>query len=246
MRNEEFFIGWQDKGPSGIMGFVKLRAFAFILVGLAVAAVAMTSQRPFASSNFEFGVVRTFEGSLEHVPFPILSVDRPGGSEQSHWLLTVFGKRGADEFTQPLDGHRVRFQGSLIYRDNAVMVELVPDSIEDLGAAPTAQAVAATGEVTLDGEIVDSKCFLGVMKPGQAKLHRACAARCISGGVPPVLLTRDADGLATYYLLVDADGSAVNDRVLSYVAEPVTITGQLEELGDLRILRADPAGYVRR
>ena len=246
MRDDEFFIGWQASGPPGVMGFVKVRAFALILGALLVAAVAMTSQRPFASSNFEFGVERPFEGRLEHVPYPVLSVDRPGSEEESHWLLTVFGKRGADEFTLPLDGHRVALRGSLIHRDNAVMVELLPDSIKDLGPGTPRQRSAATSVVTLDGEIVDSKCFLGLMKPGQLKPHRACATRCISGGVPPVLLVRDEQGPPTYYLLVDEDGSAVNDRVLDYVAEPVTITGQLEELGDLRILRANPEKYVRR
>ena len=28
------------------------------------------------------------------------------------------------------------------------------------------------GEVTLAGEIVDSKCYLGVMNPGNGKVHR--------------------------------------------------------------------------
>ena len=246
MRDEEFYIGYADSGPKGVMGFVKLRVLALVAVGLGVATLVMSAQQPFASSNFEYGVVRTFEGRIGHMPFPILSVDRPGGAGESHWLLSAFGKRGAEEFTLPMDGHRVRLEGSLIHRDNAVMVELVPDSIEDLGAETPKEALVQGGEVTLDGAIVDSKCFLGMMKPGELKSHRACAALCIRGGVPPVLLVRDDEGLATYYLLVDADGSAVNDRVLSYVAEPVTVTGQLEQLGDLRILRANPDTYVRR
>jgi hypothetical protein len=29
--------------------------------------------------------------------------------------------------------------------------------------------------MTLTGEIVDSKCYLGVMNPGQGKVHRDCA-----------------------------------------------------------------------
>jgi len=42
------------------------------------------------------------------------------------------------------------------------------------------------------GEIVDSKC-LGVMTPGQLTTHRACAIRCISGGIPPVLHVRQTN-----------------------------------------------------
>lgn len=65
-------------------------------------------------------------------------------------------------------------------------------------------------------------------------------------GVPPVLLVRDADGLATYYLLVGREGQAVNDRVLEFVAEPLEITGEVTLHGDLRILRARPDDFVRR
>ncbi|MFO1512850.1 MAG: hypothetical protein U1F83_08070 [Verrucomicrobiota bacterium] len=104
----------------------------------------------------------------------------------------------------------------------------------------------ALGKQTLLGEIVDSKCFLGVMNPGQLTPHRACAIRCISGGVPPVLLVRQQDGPAAYLLLVSADGKPVNKQVLDMVAEPVEITGDVERQGELLILRADPATYRRK
>ena len=99
--------------------------------------------------------------------------------------------------------------------------------------------------MTLVGEIVDSKCFLGVMKPGNSKPHRACAARCISGGIPPVLLVRDKQGNPTYFLLVSSAGESVNDAVLDLVAEPVEITGRVMRHGDLLVLHADPETYRR-
>jgi hypothetical protein len=92
---------------------------------------------------------------------------------------------------------------------------------------------------------VDSKCFLGVMNPGQLTPHRACAIRCISGGVPPVLLVRQKAGPATYLLLVSDDGKPVNKQVLELVAEPVEITGEVERQGELLILKADPTTYRR-
>jgi hypothetical protein len=95
------------------------------------------------------------------------------------------------------------------------------------------------------GEIVDSKCFLGVMNPGQLTPHRACAIRCISGGIPPVLLVRSKNGPAIYLLLVAADGKPVNPQVLDLVAEPVQITGEVERQGGLFILLADPSTYRR-
>jgi len=92
---------------------------------------------------------------------------------------------------------------------------------------------------------VDSKCFLGVMNPGQLAPHRACAIRCISGGCPPVLLVRRERGPPLYLLLVSAGGASVNKQVLDLVAEPVEITGEIEQQGDLLILRADPRTYRR-
>ena len=83
------------------------------------------------------------------------------------------------------------------------------------------------------------------MKPGNLKPHRACAVRCISGGVPPVLLTRDPEGYASYYVLASAEGEAVHADVLDLVAEPVQITGRVALRDGLRYLYADPETYVR-
>ncbi len=61
------------------------------------------------------------------------------------------------------------------------------------------------GAVTLTGEIVDTKCHLGVMNPGEGKVHRDCAVRCISGGAPPVS-GADQEGDTRLLLLTGADG----------------------------------------
>ena len=78
------------------------------------------------------------------------------------------------------------------------------------------------GTVQLTGEIVDSKCYFGVMNPGNGKVHRDCAARCISGGVPPAFLVRDASGHAETLLLANW-----KRELLNHIAEPVTIRGRL-------------------
>jgi hypothetical protein len=133
------------------------------------------------------------------------------------------------------------------------MIEVQPDSIAattDTNLAPRISNLPYLDTrhstlVTLKGEIVDSKCFLGVMNPGQLTTHRACAIRCISGGAPPVLLVRPKAEPARYFLLVSAVGKPINKEVLDLVAEPVEITGQVEAQGDLMILRADPKTYRR-
>jgi len=166
----------------------------------------------------------------------------------AYYLVAPF-KFGLDrEKLSALDGQEVSLRGTLIYRGRQTMVEALPDSIkaaDQSSRKPQGTETIGLGHHTLVGEIVDSKCFLGVMNPGQLLPHRACAIRCISGGIPPVLLVRPKDGPAIYLLLVSAAGKPVNRQVLGLVAEPVQITGDVERQGDLLILRADPAGYQR-
>ena len=122
------------------------------------------------------------------------------------------------------------------------MVEMVGGSIE-----PTSEATAGPpggavdlGIQTLRGEIVDSKCYLGVMKPGRGKPHRACATLCIRGGIPPVLRVETGSGEYRHFLLTDKAGGAINDRLLDLIAVPVEIAGRVLRTGDLLVLETDP------
>src|SRR6266496_5186212 len=104
------------------------------------------------------------------------------------------------------------------------------------------EGVRDLGEVTVTGEIVDSKCYLGVMNPGQGKVHRDCAARCLSGGTPPLLV--GTDGVTTnaheQFLLVGLDGRALGRDVLrEFIAEPITIRGELLKIGESQMLKID-------
>ena len=91
--------------------------------------------------------------------------------------------------------------------------------------------------MTLSGEIVDSKCYLGVMKPGEGLTHRACAIRCISGGIPPMLVSADAQGRPVYHLLTDAAGNALARELLPFVGRPVRISGSEERRNGALFLR---------
>jgi hypothetical protein len=249
-RDDEFYIGYLPRAPRGIAERCRSGVLLIFAAAAAVALVLVSAQSRFDPSVFEFGVVTEHTGVIRERPYPLLEVSRPGqtgaASPASTYYLTSFGKRGAVEQVAGLDGQTVRLRGSLVYRDDKTMLEIEDGSVEvvdETRALPLPEEFL--GRQTLVGEIVDSKCFLGVMKPGNLKPHRACAARCISGGVPPVLLVRDGKGNATYYLLVSADGEPVNDQVIPLVAEPVQITGDVTQRGDLVTLRADPATYRR-
>jgi hypothetical protein len=100
--------------------------------------------------------------------------------------------------------------------------------------------------VTLRGEIIDSKCYLGAMKPGGGKTHKACAALCLAGGVPPMFVTRGADGREAYYLLASPNGGPVAPELHAYAGDPVEIIGEIEQMDDLRTLKVTPAAIRRR
>ena len=166
---------------------------------MTAALVLVAGQMPFANSAFEYGKLRSFEGVIVTRPFPTLLVARPGQTGQedkySRYLLVAPGKHGADDLVASFDGKQVRLQGQLIYRGGGTMVEITPSSIAVTDTAPAIQETTRDlGTVTVTGEIVDSKCYLGVMNPGQGKVHRDCAARCLSGGIPPIFVTTDGTG----------------------------------------------------
>ena len=132
--------------------------------------------------------------------------------------------------------------------DGRGMFALLDDqgAVQVVGADSQAPTTTPLGEHTLLGEICDSKCFLGVMKPGSGKTHRACAVRCIASGIPPIFVTRDANNEPTVYLLVDDKHQAINEAVLPFVAEPVQLKGALERQGDLLVYVVDPSTIARQ
>ena len=242
----EFYVGYLPKAPLGIAR--RMRAVVvFLLVFAAVAAIVFAKvQRTFAPSVFEFGKVRTFEGTIEKSPYPILIVAGHGSAEpgSSRYLLVAEGKHGADGQVAAFAGKAVHLRGTLIYRDNQRMIELVSGSISAVDEAHPQQPLARDlGTFELTGEIVDSKCYLGVMNPGSGKVHRDCAARCLSGGIPPVFATNDFNGHPGVLVLTDPNkGPLSKDAFLGLVAQPVRIRGRVIQTGDTLFLETEQSG----
>lgn len=245
---EEFYIGWQGRAPTRIGRWVRRAVLLLGVTALASALALAVSQRMIGIAVFEWGVEKTFAGTLQLAPYPHLLVARPGSEVPSVYYLVAPFKFGLDtNKLAALNGRFVTLKGTLIYRQDQTMVEARIGSIKEAGGVAShpqgAGAQISLGQQTLTGEIVDSKCYLGVMNPGQLAPHRACAVRCISGGIPPVLLVRQASGPPVYFLLVAEDGSPVNKRVLDMVAVPLTVRGEVVRQGEMLILRANPATF---
>jgi hypothetical protein len=254
--DDEFYVGWEDRAPAATARRVRWVVLSLGLLILMLGIAFGCAQRTILVSVFEWGKIKEFSGILRLEPYPHLLVGRPGTdgdpTQFSSYCLVKPFKFGLDrESLREFDGLFISLKGTLIYRESQTMIEVVADSIKPSPApgesrdARKLPSAVPMGRQTLVGEIVDSKCYLGVMNPGRSIPHRGCAIRCISGGVPPIFLVRQSDGKMVHYLLVSVTGSGVNKEVLNLVGESVQITGQVERLGDLLVLRADPATYKR-
>ena len=239
--NDDFYVGYFPKAPAGLGRIVARIAAGILLAGLITGGLLIFGQTPFATSKFEYGEYRDYAGVIEEWPYPILVTDN------ASFLLVAPGKHGLSDAVKGLQGKHVQLKGSLIERTPDRMIEVVPASIaaDAQRSQVASQRIVDLGPVTLRGEIVDTKCYLGVMNPGEHKVHRDCAVRCISGGVPPAFLARDASGESRILLLVGDDGRALSKEVLPFVAEPLEISGVLVRTGSTLTLKADPARFRR-
>jgi hypothetical protein len=211
-----------------------------------VGAISFASvQKTFGPAIFEYGKQRSFVGVIERNPFSTLLVKRPGSPEAglSHYLLVAEGKHGADDEVYGFEGKSVSLKGTLIYRSNQTMIEVVRGSISVQGAAETPPATEKMlGIFDLNGEIVDGKCYLGVMNPGNGKVHRDCAVRCLSGGIPILFATNNFRGQPALLQLTDSNQKPLPKATfLDHVGQPVRLKGTVVENGDTFIFEVDPS-----
>jgi hypothetical protein len=237
--NDDFYVGYVPRAPAALGRRIKRIVVGLVAASVVVGAALLLDQAPFAASKFEYGIYHDYTGVIEEWPYPILRTDG------SSFLLVGTGKRGVSEAVGGLQGKGVRLKASLIERGQDRMLEVVPGSIQKTGAELAASTQTDLGPVRLRGEIVDSKCYLGVMNPGNGKVHRDCAVRCISGGAPPAFIARDASGETRVLLLTGSDGRALHREVLPFVAEPLLIAGELVRSGSHLILKAEPSRFRR-
>ncbi len=119
-----------------------------------------------------------------------------------------------------------------------------PTDVESADTEPGADPApdAATNVIrvhghTLLGEIVDTKCYLGAMKPGRGKPHRDCASLCIRGGIPAALLVRTEGGERHLVHLLNPQGRPLGRELLEWVGEPVEVWGTLRRRDNRLFLR---------
>lgn len=234
----EFYIGYEPKAPPGVARFVRAAVVAIVAVAAAGGFAAQSFRTPVAGGSFAFGDVRPASGVYSASPVPALwSAGAPPA------VLVDFGKRGADERFAGFDGAPVALAGTAIERDGVRMIEVAEGPSAPAAADPAAAPLPpeeSLGTISVAGEIVDSKCWTGVMAPGEGIVHRDCAIRCISGGIPPMLVATDREGRALHAYVVGPRGEPIGGEILDAVGLPVFVQGELYARGEILSIRISP------
>jgi hypothetical protein len=174
--------------------------------------------------------------------------------------LVGYGKHGArgaitdmeKTLNTRLDKKELTLRGTLLYNDGVTIMQIDKnDNINPAVSTKTTPAewlpqIKEIGKATIKGEIIDPKCYFGVMKPGEGKPHRDCAIRCILGGITPMLAVKNEKGDANYYLLASGDGGNINEAVQDYVAEPVEIEARLVQYDDWIVAYISTKDHIKR
>lgn len=267
MNKDDFYIGYLPNMPDSYKSPIRWAIIALVVLLPLIAVLIVMNQKNFSRGHFEFGKITTLRGLVSNEPIPTIKIihgkDIHGNTSYQTIPLIGYGKFGASGFVEdfkkrinhPLEDVTVNLHGTLLYRDGKTLFELteqegafkeyffadnyIPKSIRK-------PKVKKLGNQTIIGEIIDPKCFFGVMKPGHGKTHRSCAIRCISGGIPPMLWAKNKQGESNYYILLDKDNKSPNKAVLPYVGETVEIDGKVSRSDDWFLLNFDAPENIKR
>jgi hypothetical protein len=230
--SDEFYIGYEPEMPVALASRIRRLVFGMVALAIVTPVVLLCAQHRFAPGVFEFGRQRTFSGRLIEYPYPTL-VSANGSKTTIYWLVGP-GKHGAADIVRSRDGQRVRLSGSLIDRDGDIMIEVVPTSLVEVSSTSPVEPLQSRGVIIAEGEIVDSKCHLGVMKPGEGPTHRDCAVRCLLGRIPPMFVPHDRPDLGRIALVSDAAQPFANPE--GFAGRRVSIRGEILQRGGQKFL----------
>lgn len=243
--NSDFYVGYLPV-PTRHKRFIRIALPLLLLAMMGLGLTIAGGQRdPGASAVFS-GEIDTWSGTAFMNPFPMLLTD----SGEIH-LLMGMGKFGVADLVEPYDGTRIIVDGWPLARSDRHGIQLAPESNairQDTNGLPPAEmpAEASVRSVSLSGEIVDGKCYIGAMKPGDGKGHKACAILCIASGLPPLFASSDPSQFDFLPLLRVNGKTELPPELLKLAGEPVSIVGELKRVGNLMIIDTTVQQVSRR
>lgn len=239
--SDPFYVGYLPL-PRRDRGFLKVILPIMMCAAVGTGLAVGLGQRDPGTGKWEIDKEITLEGKVSVAPYAILHT-RDGDFNRAV-LLVEEGKFGAADRLRPLHGRMVRMKGTLIHRQGRMMLEISPgtSAVEEVPGetVDSFARVQRLGHRAVRGEVIDPKCYIGAMKPGGGKTHKACAELCLAGGIPPMLATWDSDEQReVFFLLMLADGSPAHDQASPFAGEQVELSGAVEQVDDLHILRVE-------
>lgn len=248
MSKKDFFIGWAEMPDTDRRFFLK--AGAGLMIGASgIAGFVAASQAPVGTGSWDIATFKDFKGVVTNTPYPMLRTRDIDGTVRTAMLVCQV-KCGVDLRLGAMAGKSVVINGSLVQRGEYASIAVAdgPEWLRELdGPADPALAFPEPeplGEITLAGEILDTKCWFGAMRPGEGKVHKACASLCIRSGIPPAFFARDARDNAALLIMTE-NGGRFGETMLAHVADPVEVTGAVSRVGDVFVMDVAPES-VRR
>ena len=250
MKND-YYIGWNEKIPQRNKKALRLLLIPIFALLPIITFVLVYFENPFNDHTFELGMIREFQGIYFNQPKPIIVLDKdlvPTGFNPEA-LLVGYGKHGVESTMKEiqrqkgnLNGKKIQLRGTLLFGDGKIIIELtegITSVIPSESDLTYSFQQTTSKSMVLKGEILDPKCWFGAMKPGEGKIHKSCAIRCISGGIPPVLKVQQ-NGKNIYYLLLSQGKEQLNKSILEFVAEPVEVSGKVLYQNGWNVIKTSP------
>lgn len=216
-----------------------LRYVVPVLIGAAVGLgllLSFTTRSP--GQAVWMAKASSHTGILRESPYPYLE------TTEGPMLLVEPGKFGSVERFTGLEGSAIRVRGTLLERDGWRAIELFGHELIEEEIAIETTSVEAT-EVSAFGEILDSKCYLGAMKPGKGRSHRACAILCLRGGIPPLFVGQTATGERVAGVLAVENNNTLPESLLSLVGSQVEVRGSISVEKGLSVIRVTEQDVTR-
>ncbi len=251
----DFFIGYK-KVPTASRRFFLLSMPLLLAGGTGLGVLLARSQLKPDATNWGKEVI-TLDGMLVADPYPHLLVANPSAAAGYDAVFLVKrGKYGAQALATGKTGTWVRTSGKLISRhDTASNYMLEATDLQPLAQSartPPGEAslfsdkTSDLGFHTLRGRIMDSKCYFGVMKPAEGITHKACAALCVRGGIPPFFVPY-GEAADRVIVVANEQGIADFEFLLPHILDPVELRGKLVAVNNhyqLHVAAADIRSLV--
>ncbi len=253
-KEDDFYVGYFPM-PSRHRRFLKvLLSFMFpLILGLGF-LIAKNQKLPGDGQGWDASGVSAMkiQTRLWTKPYGLARFQHKDGSIQTA-ILTSMIKSGVKKRIKGLGGKAVELTGVMIHKEGRFLFSILDaeSAIRVLPAETLSHIpedfspVISLGENSLKGEIIDPKCYIGAMKPGGGKTHKACATLCIKGGIPPMFVVRDRFLRETFYLLLTEDGEPILESIIPFIGDLVQAEGKIEKWGDMFVYKLRPESIKR-